>query len=71
MQGPGLSAAEEVVEIKKLLEKETNLRKVAEEELKNLRSQLGQHPPLAVWVLPGLQCSFVPASSGFLQLPSM
>jgi hypothetical protein len=71
MQGSGLSVAEEVVEIKKLLEKETNLRKVAEEEVKNLRSQLGQHPPLAVWVLPGLQSSFVPASSGFLQLPSM
>ena len=49
MQVPRFSVSEEVVEIRKLLENETNLRKVAEEEVKNLRSQLGQHPLLAVW----------------------
>ncbi|KAE7997035.1 hypothetical protein FH972_001705 [Carpinus fangiana] len=47
LQVPRFSVSEEVVEIRKLLENETNLRKVAEEEVKNLRSQLGQHPPLA------------------------
>lgn len=49
MQVPRFSVSEEVVEIRKLLENETNLRKVAEEEVKNLRSQLGQNTPLAVW----------------------
>ncbi|XP_041002292.1 LOW QUALITY PROTEIN: kinesin-like protein KIN-UB [Juglans microcarpa x Juglans regia] len=41
-QGPGLSAAEELVELKKLLEKEIKLRKVAEEEVKNCKCQQGQ-----------------------------
>ncbi|KAG6728240.1 kinesin-like protein KIN-UB isoform X3 [Carya illinoinensis] len=41
-QGPGLSAAEELVELKKLLEKEIKLRKVAEEEVKICKRQQGQ-----------------------------
>lgn len=34
--------AEEVAEVKKLLSKETSLRKAAEEEVDNLKSQLAQ-----------------------------
>ncbi|KAF5453362.1 hypothetical protein F2P56_028267 [Juglans regia] len=41
-QGLGLSAAEELVELQKLLEKEIKLRKVAEEEVKNCKCQQGQ-----------------------------
>ncbi|EXC17833.1 Armadillo repeat-containing kinesin-like protein 3 [Morus notabilis] len=37
-----LSAIEEVVELKKLLQKETHLRKAAEEEVSNLKNQLSQ-----------------------------
>ena len=35
-------STEEVAEVKKLLSKETTLRKAAEEEVNNLRSQLAQ-----------------------------
>ena len=37
-----LSALEEVVELKKMLQKETLLRKAAEEEINNLKNQLSQ-----------------------------
>lgn len=37
-----LSAIEEVVELRKQLQKETNLRKAAEEEVSNLKNQLSQ-----------------------------
>lgn len=42
MQETGLSAAEDVAEIKKFLEKEIKLRKAAEEEVKNFKRQRGQ-----------------------------
>lgn len=42
-QENGLSVSEEVLEMKKLLEKEIKLRKAAEEEVKTLKSQQGQH----------------------------
>lgn len=54
VQGPGLSAAEEFVELKKLLEKEITLRKVAEEEVKNFKCQQGQDRQSEVWPLPCL-----------------
>ncbi|KAF3439967.1 hypothetical protein FNV43_RR18245 [Rhamnella rubrinervis] len=42
-QGPGYSASEDIVEVKKLLQKEINLRRMAEEEVKNLKNQQGQY----------------------------
>ncbi|KAK8565889.1 hypothetical protein V6N13_020965 [Hibiscus sabdariffa] len=39
---PGSSIAEDIVEVKKLLEKETHMRKEAEKEVNKLKSQLGQ-----------------------------
>ncbi|XP_007052030.2 PREDICTED: armadillo repeat-containing kinesin-like protein 2 isoform X1 [Theobroma cacao] len=41
-KGPGFSIAEDVAEVKKLLEKEINMRKEAEEEVNKLKSQLRQ-----------------------------
>ncbi|MBA0741301.1 hypothetical protein Gogos_014465, partial [Gossypium gossypioides] len=40
-EGPGFS--EDIAEVKKLLEKETHMRKEAEKEVNKLKSQLGQH----------------------------
>ncbi|KAE8697537.1 Armadillo repeat-containing kinesin-like protein 2 [Hibiscus syriacus] len=40
--GPGSSIAEDIAEVKKLLEKETHTRKEAEKEVDKLKSQLGQ-----------------------------
>lgn len=42
-QGPGPSSANEVAEVKRLLENETNQRKAAEEELEYLKCQLGKY----------------------------
>ncbi|KAJ4954754.1 hypothetical protein NE237_011537 [Protea cynaroides] len=41
-EGPLVSVSEEVMELKQLMKNETHLRKVAEEEVKNLKSQLAQ-----------------------------
>ncbi|XP_043698232.1 kinesin-like protein KIN-UB isoform X2 [Telopea speciosissima] len=41
-EGPLVSVSEEVIELRQLLKNETHLRKVAEEEVKNLKSQLAQ-----------------------------
>ncbi|KAK9035945.1 hypothetical protein V6N11_077967 [Hibiscus sabdariffa] len=41
-EGPGSSNAEDIAEVKKLLEKETHMRKEAEKEVIKLKSQLGQ-----------------------------
>ena len=54
MQGSRLSVAE----INNLLEKETNLRKAAEEEVEHLKSQLGQHSQLEVWFFTWITESF-------------
>lgn len=40
--GPGVSGAEELAEVKKLLQNEIDLRKAAEEEVDYLRNQLQQ-----------------------------
>lgn len=60
-----VSTAEEVAEVKKLLSKETSLRKAAEEEVNNLKSQLAQLKISEVYVylyfissLPLLFCYF-------------
>ena len=42
VQSSKLSAVEEVAELKKLLQKESLLRKAAEEEVNNLKSQIAQ-----------------------------
>lgn len=42
-QGPQPSSADEVAELKKLLENETNRRKAAEEEVEYLKCQLGKY----------------------------
>lgn len=42
LQSSRISAVEEVAELKKLLKKESVLRKAAEEEVNNLKSQLLQ-----------------------------
>ena len=42
-QGPAQSSADEVAEIKVLLETESNRRKAAEEELTHLKRQLGKY----------------------------
>lgn len=42
-QGPAQSSADEVAEIKMLLETESNRRKAAEEELTHLKRQLGKY----------------------------
>lgn len=42
MQGPGVSGAEELAEVKKLLQNEIHLRKAAEEEVDYLKNRLGQ-----------------------------
>ncbi|XP_054780246.1 kinesin-like protein KIN-UB [Prosopis cineraria] len=42
-EGPGPSSTDEVAEVKRLLDNETNRRKAAEEEVEHLRSQLGKH----------------------------
>ncbi|KAF7844749.1 kinesin-like protein KIN-UB [Senna tora] len=42
-EGPGPSSADEVAEIKRLLENEINRRKAAEEEVEYLKSQLGKY----------------------------
>lgn len=47
-----LSAIEEVVELKKQLQKETNLRKAAEEEVSNLKNQLSQWKRSEVCLIP-------------------
>ncbi|KAL4362200.1 hypothetical protein GQ457_04G032320 [Hibiscus cannabinus] len=41
-EGPGSSNAKDIAEVKKLLEKETHMRKEAEKEVIKLKSQLGQ-----------------------------
>ncbi|XP_039042607.1 kinesin-like protein KIN-UB isoform X2 [Hibiscus syriacus] len=41
-EGPGSSIGEDIGEVKKMLEKETHMRKEAEKEVDKLRSQLGQ-----------------------------
>lgn len=43
VEGPGASAAEDVAEIRKLLQNEIHMRKAAEEELNKLKRQLGQY----------------------------
>ncbi|XVF31815.1 hypothetical protein REPUB_Repub17cG0026000 [Reevesia pubescens] len=43
-QGPGFPTAEDVAEVKRLLEKEMHMRKEAEYEVNKLKSQLGQYP---------------------------
>ncbi|VVA25016.1 PREDICTED: armadillo [Prunus dulcis] len=40
-EGPGLSVSKEATELQELLQNEIDLRKMAEEELKNLKGQLG------------------------------
>lgn len=52
-QGPGFSIAEDVAEVKKLLEKEINMRKEAEEEVNKLKSQLRQCTDSGVCLLCG------------------
>ncbi|KAJ4727102.1 Kinesin-like protein [Melia azedarach] len=42
-EGPGVSVAGEVAEIRKLLQNEIHMRKAAEEELNKLKSRLGQY----------------------------
>ncbi|PON35227.1 Kinesin-like protein [Parasponia andersonii] len=44
-EGPGHSASEDIAEVQKLLRKEINLRKIAEEEVKNLKIQIGIYTP--------------------------
>jgi hypothetical protein len=57
--------------MKKLLEKETNLRKAAEEEVKHLKSQLGQHSQSEVWIFTWFTEFFCISTSGFHELPNM
>lgn len=51
LQGPGVSVAGEVAEIRKLLQNEIHMRKAAEEELNKLKSRLGQYALSGVWFL--------------------
>ncbi|KAK4269721.1 hypothetical protein QN277_022841 [Acacia crassicarpa] len=44
-EGPGPSSANEIFEVKRMLENETNRRKAAEEEVEILKIQLGNHSP--------------------------
>lgn len=43
LQVPGVSVAEEVAEVRKMLQNEMYMRKAAEEELNKLKSQFGQY----------------------------
>lgn len=49
-----MSVAEELVEVKKLLMKETQSRKAAEEELNNLKSQVAQWKRSEVSFMPNV-----------------
>lgn len=49
MKGPGISGVEELAEMKKLLQNETNQRKAAEEEVDYLKNQLLQCTLPEVW----------------------
>lgn len=42
-QGPGYPVSEDLAEVKEMLENEMNLRKMAEEEVRNLKSQSGNY----------------------------
>lgn len=42
-QGPGYPISEDLAEVKEMLENEMNLRKMAEEEVRNLKSQSGNY----------------------------
>lgn len=48
LQVPGVAVAEEVAEIRKLLQNEMYMRKTAEDALTKLRSQFGQYMQSAV-----------------------
>lgn len=58
LQEPGASAAEDIAEIRKLLQNEIHMRKTAEEELNKLKSRLGQYTESGVW-FPVLNYCFV------------